>query len=284
MSDELEDAINTPRFLIENLGARSTVKDIILVMKIFFTLLILSVSSLQHADVYDDLAKATGGSVNRQTKEEFLKAIDSGDNHYELAKNATSLLIQDIDLSATENKEIKIPIDEKVFGVLIAEVLNSTQKEGKLLVLDTQNVAIEKDQLKAILVKKPVPGTMKIKLLGPLRGTLQVRLQSLLDFRTLRFVELGGRPGHQGYFALRGNPKKGAGKLELALHEFHSKEFISVTLIDLNGNVLESERVFQLTTDQSKLLNLDVPSKPFRVLVKGANFQRIYPTIFTPVD
>ena len=64
----------------------------------------------------------------------------------------------------------------------------------------------------------PTPGAWTVRVAGKGMFFLVLLAKTDLSLDSVRFVEPGGRPGHEGLFPIKGSPKRGvAQKLEVAL-------------------------------------------------------------------
>ena len=65
---------------------------------------------------------------------------------------------------------------------------------------------------------KPTPGAWTVRVAGKGMFFLVLLAKTDLSLDSVRFVEPGGRPGHEGLFPIKGSPKRGvAQKLEVAM-------------------------------------------------------------------
>lgn len=261
-------------------------------MKILLLLALLPLNL--YSDVYEDLARATGGTFKRTTKEDFLNSIQDGKSRYDSLENAHNVFIQKINLQAGASKSFSFPVDDKTFGGLVVEVQGPVPGQFNLLGPDKINVSpakengpvelpvqINRSELNAVVVPKPLKGMWSLNLLGPVEGSLIVRVQSYLGFRTLRFVEVGGRPGHQGLFPMKTPPKK-LSKALIEINEESLGENPEYFLLDESGNDLKGTFVSKGKDYKTVYLEMNIPGVPFRVLARGPGYQR-FSELFNPL-
>lgn len=152
-----------------------------------------------------------------------------------------------------------------------------------------------------VTVTKPERGTWRFELQGAGRFSLSVRSGkgggraaggqhsetiSVIDFD---FVELRGRPGHEGYFPIKGEVGAGedrlcqvvlSGSVETADFEFVSAEGELLAGLDLAlGNPDAASDEF--------LGPCVIPAQPYRLRVRGRDawgveYQRMYSPLYTP--
>lgn len=260
-----------------------------------FPIMALTILSFPgYADVYDDLARATGGTSVKMTKDEFMKSVNDGENRYSHLRNAQPIFIQNLSLKQGELHTISFPVDSRAFGSMVSEVqglesarlvMRSSAGQSVSTHLKTgpadSPVEITRDNFRAIIVPSPASGMWSISVLGPFQGKFSVRLQSESSVREVRFVERSGRPGHEGLFPISGQVKRGRmGILELR-HNLGTN-ISDVLLVDEYGNTVSSGSRLSSDTGDSAYYEVKVPNAPFRVLIKGQNFQRITSALFEP--
>jgi hypothetical protein len=137
-----------------------------------------------------------------------------------------------------------------------------------------------------LTLKSPAKGIWKITLSGT--GYFSAIAEAKTDLTLeANFVEIGGRPGHEGYFPIQRQPKLNASEtlsIELSARVRKTR----IKLIDREGNVIEDLKLQKVSDDEDSsefvgpvLLRHDV----FRVIVEGIDqngesFQRYYHRLF----
>lgn len=138
-------------------------------------------------------------------------------------------------------------------------------------------------------ISTPVPGNWKAEVSGSVGGEYSLLMsgESDLSFDEFRFVELGGRPGHQGYYPIPGLPRlgsvvKGLAKLTGApssiVFEFRA----------LDGRQLQRFALADPGGEAGRLLgDVRVPAESFRIYAVGTDgggtaFQRLISTVVVP--
>lgn len=113
--------------------------------------------------------------------------------------------------------EFTIPIDSTVESAFISvslqclQVVEIATPSGALL-RDT-DPGVDYHQFQAgriVTIKKPSPGSWKVTVSGKGMFFLVAQAKSDLSLDDARFVEEGGRPGHEGLFPIKGQPRRGA--------------------------------------------------------------------------
>ncbi len=122
-----------------------------------------------------------------------------------------------------------------------------------------------------VTVDSPDKGEWRIELTGTGRFWLRVEVNSELYLLTTGFMYLGGRPGHEGYFRIPGQPLLGgpqllrvtvSGALQSAGFRFVSAAGETIQAIHMEeGNSSGDNHEYMGT--------VSLPSQPFRVAVSG---------------
>jgi len=139
-----------------------------------------------------------------------------------------------------------------------------------------------------ITVVKPRAGKWLADVSGSGTFWLEAQAQSDIYFIKAEFVEVGGRPGHEGLFRIQGQPIAGRHatlQVSLSAAESKSTEF---ALVSTKGDVLEKLHLHATSEDRDFLDmagDVALPSEPFRVAVLGRDerempYQRFYATLF----
>lgn len=136
-------------------------------------------------------------------------------------------------------------------------------------------------------IVSPMVGVWKAEVGGTGQYSLLVGGESALSFDEFRFVELGGRPGHGGYFPISGLPPIGkTGKAMARLSG--APQSVSFEYRDLTGNLIQSFVLNDPDAEVNRLVgNTTVPNRSFRIYAVGADaggasFQRLLSTVIAP--
>ena len=140
-----------------------------------------------------------------------------------------------------------------------------------------------------IILKKPAPGRYRVRIKGSGRFWLSVGGKSEIFLYRVEFVEPGGRPGHEGMFAIHGQPlvSKPA-NLEASLSgDVRNVAFTLVTAENRAIKTLDLEPVRAERDEHEFAGNFALPEQPFRVLASGVDhnghrFQRVHEGLFRP--
>lgn len=137
-----------------------------------------------------------------------------------------------------------------------------------------------------VTIDKPEPGIWHAQVSGSGTYWLEAKAQSDINIIAAEFVELRGRPGHQGLFRIYGQPIVGETatlRVSLSADEARSSAF---ALVSERGDVLEKVRMKADDSDHEEFFgDLQLPAVPFRVQVtgrdsKGTEYQRYFSSLF----
>ena len=134
-----------------------------------------------------------------------------------------------------------------------------------------------------VTVNSPDKGVWRVELSGTGRFWLRAEANSELYLLTAGFMYLGGRPGHEGYFRIAGQPIAGrpqllrvtlSGALQSAEFRFVSAAGETIQAIRMEGGDSSGD-------DHEYMGTVSLPSQPFRVAVSGRDgsglpFERWY--------
>jgi von Willebrand factor A domain-containing protein 7 len=141
---------------------------------------------------------------------------------------------------------------------------------------------------RVITVVKPQAGTWHAEITGSGTFWLEAKAQSEIYFIKAEFVEVGGRPGHEGLFRIHGQPIAGQPstlQISMSATQARTTEF---ALVSSRGDVLE--KLHLKTTDKDREFleltgDVSLPDVPFRIAVtgrdaKGMAYQRFDSPLF----
>ena len=153
-----------------------------------------------------------------------------------------------------------------------------------------------------VTVNRPAPGLWKLRLEGRGRYAVTVRSRRTknapaadppvghVEILAFRFVERRGRPGHEGYFEIRGKVRAGEERV-FEVVVMGKPQSIKALFVSRDGKPLGACPVRASDPEEPSdryLVDCVVPKKPFRLLIRGRNssgkpFQRIYAPIVGPL-
>ena len=194
--------------------------------------------------------------------------------------NHTETVFRSMGELRERSREFTFPVDSMIESLVITV---SLQCKESIAILDPSGIEAGGERVdfragRAIRIVRPVPGLWKIRLAG--RGLFAVTVEGIseLGLDSVRFVEPGGRPGHEGLFRMEKPPALGsAAMLQLDLSK--GPEKIRLLLVGSDGRTLETLESEPLP-DGSHLARLTVRHPVFRVAVEGVDerglpFQRM---------
>ncbi len=194
---------------------------------------------------YDEIARATGGAVY-QFEEDMKGASD-----VLIATVGSDIILSQVFDLSKASRLIEVSLDPSVTTVLFTVTAVKGKPSAK--VTDPKGLSLKKYQVlhpgevkvvslkngEAIIVKNPEPGTWKLDVNGT--GNMHVKVDvkpgsqgKVSNFYEFEFVELQGRPGHQGYFPTFRPLVSGQSMMAVATL-FDSPEDVSIQFIKRNG-------------------------------------------------
>lgn len=140
-----------------------------------------------------------------------------------------------------------------------------------------------------VMVAAPAPGKWHVQVSGKGKGRFWLEASGVTDIFLVNaeFVKLGGRPGHEGYFRIPGQPV--AGEPAFLQAELSGKtQKVQFRLISLEDETLKpiAMKALSSSRDETEYFGqIALPSKPFRVAVTGTDenshpFERVYSSLF----
>jgi von Willebrand factor A domain-containing protein 7 len=246
-----------------------------------------------HADpVYIQTANETGGVPM------FLQPAEA-EKSFHLVRESTRNDVSDV-LWATgaldgNIQTLQIPVDSVTRRITFTFSV-ATQGTRMTLIPPsgrtmTQSADIEITELtcgRIVTANVPESGIWRAEIAGSGSYWLQAQAQSDIHIISAEFVRRGGRPGHEGFFRIQGQPLAGsAATLRVSLSAA-SADTAEVRLISEHGDIIQTPAMRALNSDREFLQlfgSLDLPGTPFRVAVtgrdlRGRQYQRVFAGLF----
>jgi hypothetical protein len=118
---------------------------------------------------------------------------------------------------------------------------------------------------------------------------LSVTGKSDISLHAVEFVELGGRPGHEGMFPIHGQPIVGK-PTHLQATVVGEARQVTFELITPEGQSLQKislKSIHSDKDDQEFAGNVSLPAQPFRIIASGTDpsgqhFQRLHEALISP--
>lgn len=195
----------------------------------------------------------------------------------------------------SEGHDFVVPVDSTVKRLVFS--LSFDTAGGKLAVLGPEGKTVTGETAGAVVtplncgeivtVAPPSPGQWHVQVAGRGRFWLEANGVSDIFMVTVEFVHLAGRPGHEGYFRIPGQPV--AGQPAMVRVELSGKtRNVQFHLISPEARTLQPA---ELQThpdggDENEFLGeLTLPATPFRLVVTGEDesgqpFERVFSSLF----
>ena len=138
-----------------------------------------------------------------------------------------------------------------------------------------------------VTVASPDIGNWHIELTGKGRFWVEAQAQSDIHFVDLEFVRAGGRPGHEGWFRIDGQPIAGRPATIRALLSSAEARTVQFYLAGERGETIRTLQLQPLNSTEEFFGTVDLPGMPFRIAVKGLDsngrqYQRFFAHLFHP--
>lgn len=195
----------------------------------------------------------------------------------------------------SESHDFVVPVDSTVKRLVFS--LSFDTAGGKLAALDPEGKMLTSETAGAVVtplncgeivtVAPPAPGEWHVQVAGKGRFWLEASGVSDIFMVEAEFVHLAGRPGHQGYFRIPGQPV--AGQPAMLRVELSGKtRNVKFHLISPEAKRLQqvAMKAHLEGGDESEFLGeLSLPTTPFRLAVTGEDengqpFERVFASLF----
>ena len=136
-----------------------------------------------------------------------------------------------------------------------------------------------------VTVASPDAGNWHVELTGKGRFWVEAQAQSDIHFVDVEFVRAGGRPGHEGWFRIDGQPVAGRPATIRASLSPAGARTVEFYLADERGDAIQTLQLQPLNSTEEFLGTGDLPGMPFRIAVKGLDangkqYQRFFARLF----
>jgi len=206
-----------------------------------------------------------------------------------VSSNADALLYATAHLGG-QKRSFSVPIDTTVKSVTFSLSFDAPgtkmtlQRPSGSAVVSGGGVEISEWTCgRIVTVDSPDKGEWRVELSGTGRFWLRVEANSELYLLTAGFMYLGGRPGHEGYFRIPGQPLFGRPQL-LRVTVSGALQSTEFRLVSAAGETIQPIRMEggDSSGDNHEYMGtVSLPSQPFRVAVSGRDgnglpFERWY--------
>lgn len=235
-------------------------------------------------------------------------ANDSGGQLFFLSRSEASNITNLVDFIVRSNVVNLLSIGDSLIGVekTYTVPVDSTMSKATFSVSGTISVVLQRPDGSTVQptdagvssvslssgviysIDIPAMGNWSITVNGFGSFSLAVSGESTLDMASFRFVEIGGRPGHEGFFPIPGLPEAGSTSTANAIMDgdFTTAQF---ELRTKAGDVLQTLSMNRGSgvTSQDFSGNVALPNISFLVYAKGTDvngkdYQRTLPGIIKP--
>ena len=226
----------------------------------------------------------------------FLQRSEAGQAFHlvrESTKNNVSTALW-MDGSLNSQPQIAIvPVDSMIQSITFAVSFDSEGSSmsiqapsGSVVRSNSGNTEITELRCGSIVtVVSPEKGEWHLDLSGKGRFWLEAKAQSEIHLVRVEFVRTGGRPGHEGYFRIDGQPDAGKPATVRVSLLTSSARSVQFHLAGERGEVLQAAQLQSADSAEEFIGTLIVPSIPFRMVITGLDangwpYQRFYAPLF----
>ncbi len=194
----------------------------------------------------------------------------------------------------TGTQSLDVPVDSAVESATFSVSIDSKgpialfRPSGAAVVASDPGVTItELTSGRFVTVNSPETGNWRLLVAGAGSFSAQALANSSLQLNSFQFVQLTGRPAHEGLFPIAGQPLVNTEQTALA-NLFGLVNTAQFKLISDSGSTIQSINLAQHHPNASAdeyVGSFILPAQPFRVAVAGLDangfaYQRLFPTLF----
>jgi hypothetical protein len=237
---------------------------------------------------YVRVAENTGGQVflfDRSEAGRSLVLMREGMTHRETVFRATGTL-------ASGYRDFQFPVDTTIESLLFSISLQCAQSvviyRPSGTELDSSAPGVDDNRYRAgriVVMSRPEPGVWQVRIGGSGLFFALVEAKSDVSLHSVQFVQLGGRPGHEGYFPMTAPPRLNVAQMLAA--SVSGSGVTGFRVVDAaNATVQSLELAADENGAEGEFYGSVIPSrKDFRIVVEGRDsrgypYQRIFPRLF----
>ncbi len=234
---------------------------------------------------YIEVAENTGGQVflfDRSEAGRSLVLMRETRKHEEVVFRAMGTL-------PAGYRDFDVPVDTTIESLLFAVSLQCAQSisiyRPSGAELHSSDAGVDDNRYKAgriVAMSRPEPGPWRVRIAGAGLFFTVVQARSPISLNSAGFVEVGGRPGHPGYFPIKAPVRLNVPQMLSA--SVSGARVTALRLIGSSGETLQriEPEPRDGSTDEEESMAPVTPSQPnFRVAVEGRDasgfpYQRVY--------
>jgi hypothetical protein len=193
-------------------------------------------------------------------------------------------------LAGTE-RDLPIPVDSTVRSVTFSASFDTTG--GALTLTGPTDGAAARDALaedtilncaRIVTIDRPAIGLWQARIVASGTFWLVVHARTDFDIISAEFVRTGGRPGHEGFFRIPGQPLVGERATMRADFSDEKMNDGQLEFVSLEAEPLKSLELTASGADEV-VGNVELPDRPFRLSLSGMDptghpYQRMYAPLF----
>jgi hypothetical protein len=227
----------------------------------------------------------------------FLQRSEAGKAFHlvrETTRNNVSTVLWATGSLEGQSQTVQVPVDSTSRRITFA--FSSATEGSSIKIVPPSGTAIgpasaniEITELRCgqiVTVVSPETGIWRIELTGKGKFWAEAQVQSEIHFIRAEFVREGGRPGHEGFFRIDGQPVAGKPAMIRASISAEGTTNTEFYLASERGEIIQRLQMRSIDAAGEEFFGMvDLPNEPFRVAVTGIDgngkqYQRFYASLF----
>jgi hypothetical protein len=238
---------------------------------------------------YLKTVEATGGQLFLLSPSELAA---SGHVMGETSRGGDELIAWATETAPNASRQFALPVDPSIERISLSAMFDGTggsfalvSPDGRPVTPKTQGVS---DTVlncgRVIVITAPQTGIWRATVTPSQRFWLAARARTDLALLSAEFVRRGGRPGHQGWFEIHGQPIAGRPAMLRVRVSEPQPDAPEFRLMSPQGQPIQVVKLDRVD-DEEFLGRLDLPEGPFRVTIQGRDglgvpYQRLSTHLF----
>lgn len=211
----------------------------------------------------------------------------------ESTRNNISTVLWATSLLDTQAQTFKVPVDSLTQRMTVAvsfdtEGSHAGMRSPSGINVEDKSINAEITDLhcgRIVTLVSPEKGEWHIELSGKGRFWMEAKAQSDMHLTTVEFVKIGGRPGHEGFFRIEGQPLAGTPATLEASASTAGARTVEFHFADEHGDPVQPVQMRATGGSREFIGTTNLPVGPFRVVLSGMDangwpYQRFFAGLF----
>jgi hypothetical protein len=225
----------------------------------------------------------------------FLQRSEAGKSFHlvrESTRTNISTVLWATGLLSSQIQSFVVPIDSMTQRITFA--LSFDTEGSSVSIHAPSRAAVQQDSAteitelgcgRIVTLVSPEKGEWRVELTGRGRFWLEAQAQSDIHIIATEFVRIAGRPAHEGYFRIDGQPVAGKPAMIRANVSTADSRSIEFWLAGERGEMLRKLQLRPTSVAEEFMGMIDLPEVPFRMVMKGLDtngwpYQRFFAPLF----